>query len=190
LQRIIKLIKKALIPVLIIFLIVLFFSIILKEYENKIYDFKVRLFLEKIESQIVFIDIDQKSINFYNDEFQIPWPWPRSFYAKAIDFFNKSGAKAVFIDLIFSEESIYGEEEDSKLAISMKNFKNVFLPFYFNENKSKKKHKNIFIKTKIPDFISPPIRTGILPPIKTLHSFCKGSGFVSQTQENDGIIRT
>ncbi len=147
-QRIIKLIKKALIPVLIIFLIVLFFSIILKEYENKIYDFKVRLFLEKIESQIVFIDIDQKSINFYNDEFQIPWPWPRSFYAKAIDFFNKSGAKAVFIDLIFSEESIYGEEEDSKLAISMKNFKNVFLPFYFNENKSKKNIKIYLLKQR------------------------------------------
>ena len=183
-------IKKYLIPVLILFILVYFFSLIFKGYESKIYDLKVNLFLEKIESQIAFIDIDQKSIDFYNKEFQIPWPWPRSLYAKAIDFFNKAGAKAVFIDLILSEESIYGEEEDNKLALSMKKFGKVFLPFYFNNNMNIENSFDYFLsKQKTANNILPPVRIGILLPVKNLLTACKGSGFVSQSQDKDSIIR-
>ena len=183
-------IKNIIIPVLILFILVYFFSLIFKGYESNIYDLKVNLFLEKIESQIVFIDIDQKSIDFYNKENQMPWPWARSFYANAIDFFNKAGATVVFIDLILSEESIWGEEEDNKLALSMKKFGKVFLPFYFNNNKNLEKKFNLFLsEKKMPYHISPPVKTGILLPVYNLLTACKGSGFVSQSQGKDSIIR-
>ena len=68
---------------------------------------------------VVLVAIDQGSIDFYSqDPFGITWPWPRSLYARAIDYLTAAGARAVAVDLIFSEPSPYGGE-DEWLAAAM-----------------------------------------------------------------------
>lgn len=40
------------------------------------------------------------------------WPWPREFWGYMIGYFNKCGAKAVAMDLIFTEPSVYNDSSD------------------------------------------------------------------------------
>lgn len=48
------------------------------------------------------------------------WPWKRVAYAEAIDKLMAAGAKAVGVDIIFSNPSSYGEEDDRQFAETLR----------------------------------------------------------------------
>ncbi|MBW4522142.1 MAG: adenylate/guanylate cyclase domain-containing protein [Scytolyngbya sp. HA4215-MV1] len=50
------------------------------------------------------------------------WPWRRIAYAKAIDRLMAAGAKAVAIDLIFADPSIYGAADDVALKQTLQRY--------------------------------------------------------------------
>ncbi len=56
------------------------------------------------------------------------WPWPRSMHAKLLDIMKKAGAKLAAFDIMFTEDSANGPEDDAAFANSIKNFGKVVLP--------------------------------------------------------------
>ncbi|MEQ8253765.1 MAG: adenylate/guanylate cyclase domain-containing protein [Smithellaceae bacterium] len=82
--------------------------------ELKTWDWRAGRFAKPGEntSNICLILVDQPSIDWAAEENGWPWPWPRTAYGAIIDFLNRSGAKAVGIDILFTEQSSYGVSDD------------------------------------------------------------------------------
>jgi len=72
----------------------------IESIELKTYDLRMRLISQSNEyfKDIAIITIDDDSINKLGR-----WPWPRSLFARVIDFLSKNGATLVGLNIIFSE---------------------------------------------------------------------------------------
>jgi len=71
---------------------------------------------EHTPPQIAIIYVDQPSLDRAKTKYDISWPWPREVYGPAVSFCKRGGAKAVAFDIVFSEESPHGGEDDAALA--------------------------------------------------------------------------
>ncbi len=56
------------------------------------------------------------------------WPWPRETHGKLLNILKKAGAKLAAFDIMFTEESLAGHEDDVKFAQAIANFGKVVLP--------------------------------------------------------------
>ena len=102
---------------------VLFLLGIFDFWENKIYDHRMN-FASRFtypSDDICFIGVDQRSIDSALKEFGYSWPWPRSAYAKIIDYLSEGNADSIAFDVLFTEPSVYGKEDDESFAVSSKN---------------------------------------------------------------------
>ncbi|HUI29853.1 MAG TPA: adenylate/guanylate cyclase domain-containing protein [Candidatus Acidoferrales bacterium] len=80
------------------------------------------------DTSVVIAAIDQKSLNFFDRQQLVGWPWPREFYAILVDYFKKGGAKAVIFDMDFSNRlNIQDTESDDRFANSIESSANVVL---------------------------------------------------------------
>lgn len=115
--------------------LVLFFSNALGPLEWKSWDLRLRLFSDpgRANPDIVLLFIDQYSLDLYEKEQNLPWPWPREIYSAVIRYLEKGGAKAVFFDLILSESSRSGVEDDAGFAREVATSGKVFIPFFLSE---------------------------------------------------------
>ncbi len=136
------------------------------------------------------IHVDQATIDELNQQ-GITWPWPRQIYAPIIDYISE--AKAIFIDILFTEPSSYGEEDDIKFSKAIKRSSNVYLPVFLSINKRDlTEEDHIFLKgisvnnSEIP--ISSEYFSAILP-IDELKKEVAGSGNVTISPDNDGVYR-
>ena len=68
---------------------------------------------------VVYLLITDASLIEADEIDGISWPWPRSAYAEAIRFLNSAGAREIIFDMIFSEPSIHGLEDDAAFGESM-----------------------------------------------------------------------
>ena len=92
-------------------------------FENKTYDRRM-FFASKYKTacdEISFIIVDQASIDWAKENYGWGWPWPREAYGKMIDFISAGNAKSVAFDIIYTEPSVYGEEDDNALALAEAN---------------------------------------------------------------------
>ena len=92
-------------------------------FENKTYDRRM-IFASKYKTacnEISFIIIDQQSIDWAKENYGWNWPWPREAYGKMIDFISAGNAKSVAFDIIYTEPSVYGDEDDNALALAEAN---------------------------------------------------------------------
>ncbi|MDH4198357.1 MAG: CHASE2 domain-containing protein, partial [Candidatus Aminicenantes bacterium] len=103
--------------------------------EWKSWDARLRLLARPADASrdIVLVFIDQASLDFYEKEQGVSWPWPRQLYSAIADFLRTGGAKAVFFDLILSETSSYGVEDDADFARAMARAGNVILPVFLSK---------------------------------------------------------
>jgi len=93
--------------------------------ENVTWDWRVRQQAQVSESssKIKLVFLDQNSLDWgAHEDRQLPWPWPRSVYAPALNFFQRGGAKAVAFDIVFTEQSQMGVEDDQALGASVRDF--------------------------------------------------------------------
>ena len=83
--------------------------------ELKTWDWRVSKFAQPGENtaNICLILVDQPSIDWAAKENGWPWPWPRTAYGAIVDFLNRSKAKALGIDVLFTEQSSYGVNDDT-----------------------------------------------------------------------------
>ncbi len=158
-------------------------------FEKKIYDQKIRLFSRSIAAPVILAEIDQESLDFYSKELNISWPWPRSLYARAIDYLSAAGAKAIAIDMIFSEPSPY-EGEDEWLAASMKKSGNVFMPLFFTDNVTTVTDLSRFAMQPAPSASRMPVKAGTKSvPVPNILAALRGGGNVAENPDRDGVYR-
>jgi adenylate cyclase len=86
--------------------------------EYKTWDLRVKQFAAARPSsdQIRLILLDQYSLDWGSKTMSLPWPWPREVYKPILDFCARGGAKVVAFDLLFTEPSFKGVEDDARLA--------------------------------------------------------------------------
>jgi adenylate cyclase len=162
---------------------------VLPLFENKIYDQKVLICSRHIDAPVILVEIDQESLDFYQKNFNIPWPWPRSLYARAINFLVPAGVKAIGLDMIFSEPSPYGGE-DEQLAAAIKKAGNVFMPLLFSNNGTAEVDLNRFALMADPDFPRQPVKKGAKSvPVPQLLAVLHGYGNAFFVPDHDSVFR-
>ncbi|MCF7907588.1 MAG: CHASE2 domain-containing protein [Candidatus Omnitrophica bacterium] len=83
---------------------------------------------ENLAQDIVVVQIDDYSLSEVNKT----WPFPRSFYAKALNILNEEGAKVVALDIVFQGKGP-SEEDDLLLKQALENLKGkAILASYYN----------------------------------------------------------
>lgn len=60
--------------------------------------------------------LDQSSLDWGRETNALGWPWPRQAWVPLLDFLARAGARAVILDVLFSEDSTYGFADDRHLA--------------------------------------------------------------------------
>ncbi len=89
--------------------------------EKNSYDWFNALTGLKRKSPVVLVEIDDKSIKEIG-----PWPWPRSYIADMTKRMGRSKAKAIGIDLLYTEKEVNkGIDEIKKIRKSLRNKKGV-----------------------------------------------------------------
>ncbi|MCO6400664.1 MAG: adenylate/guanylate cyclase domain-containing protein [Verrucomicrobia bacterium] len=91
----------------------------LGESENNAWAWRARTFAAKSPStdKIKIILLDQASLDWGAEaERGWSWPWPRQIYAALLDFVMRAQPKAVAFDVLFTEPSQYGVEDDESFG--------------------------------------------------------------------------
>ncbi len=90
----------------------------LQGFEARTWDLRARLFAKpgKATGSVVTILLDQKSLEWGKKENSLSWPWPREIYGAIADFCARAGAKALVLDVFYTEPSVYGVSDDQAFA--------------------------------------------------------------------------
>jgi adenylate cyclase len=176
---------------------ILYVAHIFDVWEWKTWDLRLRLFSDssRASKNIVIFLVDQSSLDVYEQEMGVSWPWPREMYSYIIDYCMEAGAKAVFIDFIFSESSVYGVDDDQKLADAIAQSGNVFLPISLSKGtKEVEESYSILLKkfaleeNLFPRHSSHSMKSVSLP-VEGFLSSAQGVGNSTFVQDKDGIYR-
>ena len=137
----------------------------------------------------MIVQVDQESIDALSKE-GITWPWPRQIYAPIVEYLSQ--AEAVFIDILYTEPSSYGEEDDMIFSEAIKRANNVHLPVFLSRKDEiiTSEGKEFLDHFAIKDEISTALNfNSILYPIEALRQSIKGSGNVTISPDDDGVYR-
>jgi adenylate cyclase len=87
-------------------------------WEQKTYDWRVRAMARPgaASDRIVMVYVDQNSLDWGQRENGLSWPWPREVYAPIVKFCERQGARALVFDVLTTEPSLYGQDDDQALA--------------------------------------------------------------------------
>jgi len=90
-------------------------------FEGRTWDWRVQSLARPsaFTDRIRLIMIDQASLDWVKKEMAYGWPWPRSLYQPILDYCRRQGARAVAFDLMFTENSSYGVEDDQTFAAAI-----------------------------------------------------------------------
>jgi len=86
----------------------------LDKFEAKTWDWRAAGLAKPgaFTGKIRLIFIDQQSLDWAKKENALSWPWPRELYKPILDFCRRQGAKAVAFDMLYTEPSAYGVDDD------------------------------------------------------------------------------
>ncbi|MCL7488419.1 MAG: adenylate/guanylate cyclase domain-containing protein [Desulfobulbaceae bacterium] len=117
----------------ILFSLLLWFSGLLDGIEADTFDLRVNLHAAPTAStsSIVFVRVDQESLDHMAEVTGETWPWPREFYAAVINNCRRRGALAIGFDVIFTEPSRAGVNDDQYLRRAMEETANFALGSVF-----------------------------------------------------------
>ncbi len=95
---------------------------VFERFENALWDRRLAVVAHyvKPDPKIKIITIDQSSLDFFSREERIYWPWPRALYEPVLRFLKEGGARAVAFDILFTEPSSYGVEDDDTFGAALK----------------------------------------------------------------------
>jgi len=133
--------------------------------------------------RIVLIAVDQASIRDFA-RVGVVWPFPRVYYALLASFMARSGARALGVDLLFTEPSPYaGDDEafrDTLLALSMP----VVLASFTGQE-----GYDVEPLFRCPPPEDPLPKVGTLGPVPLLQEGAAAVGNVAEIPDPDGIFR-
>ncbi len=192
-----KLLVAVIIGILAWALVLIFYwGKLLESYELKTYDQLCRLHAAKIPApdEVALIVVDQGSLQAAQRQ-GINWPWPRQMYAPIVQFCASAGARAIAFDVLFTEPSAYGVEDDRILAESLKQNGHAFLPIFL----SRQERSHSPWEKEIVKRIALPLRdqsgrnhsayASSIPPIQNLADSAISLGNVAIPPDADGIYR-
>jgi len=166
---------------------------VLEPYRLKTLDQFFRLLpLAPPHPEVVLITIDQPDIEHLAAR-GLSWPWPRQVYAPLVDFCRRGGARAVIFDILFTEESVYGSQDDREFARALQEGPTFLACFLTREDKPLhpltpevlRKGALQFSGTGPPG----PAYRAVLPPLGPLLEAATGVGNVESGPDPDGIYR-
>ena len=165
--------------------------------EWKSWDLRLHLFAEpaRASRDIVILLIDQYSLDVYEEQQGLSWPWPRQLYSAVTDYLRTGGARAVFFDLVFSEGSRAGVEDDEDFALVMERAGNVFLPLSMSGTEESFEAtppgtlERFSISGEGARGARFPEARSVSLPVDTLLRAAKGAGNVSFVPDGDGVFR-
>ena len=96
-------------------------------FEYRTWDLRARLLERpgKATGQVVTILVDDRSLAWGKDVNGLSWPWPRELYGIVADFCRQGGARAVVFDVLYTEPSTYGVDDDQSFASGLRQSGNV-----------------------------------------------------------------
>ncbi|MEJ5331072.1 MAG: adenylate/guanylate cyclase domain-containing protein [Desulfobaccales bacterium] len=166
---------------------------VLEPYRLKTLDQFFRLLpLEPPHPEVMLITIDQPDIEHLAAR-GVTWPWPREFYASILDFCRRGGARAVIFDILFTEESRYGPEDDRKFARALAEMPAFLACFLTREDKplhplTPEVLGKGALRLSGPGPPGPEYRA-VIPPLGPLLQAATGVGNVECGPDPDGIYR-
>jgi adenylate cyclase len=95
-------------------------------WELKTWDWRVSLLAKPAPTtnKIRLILLDQQSLYWGEKDNALSWPWPREVYNPIIQFCQQGGAKALAFDVVYTEPSSYGVDDDKAFSSAIKDFGN------------------------------------------------------------------
>ena len=108
-------------------------SQLIERWENQSRDVIFRDFQKPHDlDEVVIIAIDQNSLDHFQTNAKILWPWPRDLYAATLEYLQHCGAKVIAFDIILSSPDIdrlnmQAEHADSMFAFQIRKNGNVVL---------------------------------------------------------------
>jgi len=174
----------------------LYYGNLLESYELKTYDQLCRLTASKSSApdDIVLVVVDQGSLQAAQRQ-GINWPWPRQMYAPIVQFCSSSGARAVVFDILFTEPSSYGLEDDQLLGEALEQNGHAILPIFLSrqDRPQPASEKGLLDRITLPleDRTAGPIAPYLssVPPIQNLADHASALGNVAILPDADGIYR-
>ena len=163
-----------------------------KTYELKSMDLFQRFQTRVENTEVLMLEIGQQDLTALSEK-GIQWPWPRQIYAPLVEVCAKAGAKGILFDILFTEPSSYGKEDDLALAQAIREAGSVFLPMSLSFKASAK--QDAFVLTRFgitrPD-LAPEFReaSSFLLPVSEFVTGVRGLGNVILSPDRDGVYRS
>ena len=123
---------------------------------------------------IVILAIDPASLargaDYLSDPQRYPsletiqaWPWQRTAYAQVIDQLMQAGARSVAVDLVLTDPSLYGADDDQRLAQVLKRYRGrVTLAANYEAFGTPEAGEQAQISLPNPSFQAPPSSYGLI----------------------------
>ena len=87
--------------------------------------------------EIAVVLLDQDSLDWAQQELGWSWPWPRSAYGDIVSYFNLGGAASLTFDVLFTEPSVYGPQDDQAFAQACAEYGRVVQTVYFEASQGR-----------------------------------------------------
>jgi adenylate cyclase len=150
--------------------------------------------------EIIIVTIDQKTLDFFKEKKRVYYPFPRDFYALALQFLGRTQTEAIGIDMLFSEPDLDrlesdGAETDGAFAEAMRKLGNVYLVALLwrgADGTPPTAEQNRLLDSSTlsaGDYITLRGNAATLP-IPTLLRASKSAVFANVTQDDDGVVRS
>ncbi len=93
-------------------------------WECKTWDWRAKVMARpgKATKDILIIKLDQKSLDWAKNESGLSWPWPREIYSAIINQCKRNNAKALGIDVLYTEPSFFGVDDDRLLGSALSSY--------------------------------------------------------------------
>ncbi len=151
------------------------------------------------ESDIVYLLITDATIIEADEVDGIQWPWPRQAYGEAIKFLKNAGAKAIVFDVIFTETSREGPEDDEAFAETIGMGDVILANLSTNRQGNYSEEKVVYHKEAMASQAVPVESKGFQgeikeyqyfrPPVETLLMAAEKMGDAKFLSDSDGIGR-
>ncbi len=166
-------------------------------WELKTYDLRMQSFAggRPEPQKVVMFYVDEDSLRFM-EENGIRWPWPREVQASVLEFCRRGGARAVLFDIFFSEDSVYGVDDDLAFADGVKagppSYFVLFLSKY--EAPEDQREAEVIRKSAVPlagpyPAWMPRLLSMKSLPVPTLVESAAGFGNAQMPPDDDGTYR-
>lgn len=160
--------------------VLLFYYGFFADLENRSIDLRFRYRGELPHSNdVALVSITDTSIEKLG-----PWPWPRARHAELLNRLASEGARVVAFDIMFSEASLKGPEDDAIFARAVASFGRVVLPRVMGVM-----GKETVLDNETGEIVE---RLVIKPPIPGLPAFVASEGFIEMEHKEmntDGTMR-